>query len=82
MEMFYFWGRFVYFMAKWYILWPSGKFGTFLPILVRCTEKIWQASPVATSVDLFKDLIIDAARGRKVTPRCRRIKTLERSIKN
>jgi hypothetical protein len=41
-----FYGRSVYFTAKWYILWPFGTFCGhlvyFFPVLVCCTEKIWQ----------------------------------------
>jgi hypothetical protein len=45
-------GHFIYFMDKWYILWPNGIFYGHLvhfvviwpifPVLVCCTEKIWQ----------------------------------------
>jgi hypothetical protein len=38
----YFYGHFVYFMDKWYILCPFGTFGTFFDVLVCNAQKIWQ----------------------------------------
>jgi hypothetical protein len=32
-------GHFVYFTAKWYMLWPFGGLLVFFPVLVSCTEK-------------------------------------------
>jgi hypothetical protein len=35
-----FYGHVVYFMSKWYILWPfGGHFGIFFPVLVCCPDK-------------------------------------------
>jgi hypothetical protein len=35
----YFYGHFVYFTSKWYILWPFGRFDGLFPVLVCFTEK-------------------------------------------
>jgi hypothetical protein len=38
----YFYVRFVYFTAKWYILWSFGTFGIFFPFWYVVPRKIWQ----------------------------------------
>jgi hypothetical protein len=46
-----FYGHFVYFTAKWYILWPLGTFCDifvyFFPLLVSFTEKYLATLPVS-----------------------------------